>query len=96
MMEHNCIRLVWDCHHKPSATTVTIPWHVPHALHNAEDLVPPKKCSHNAARWESTSTAKQRILPTCYSMYAPPPPCKSYTLVQATVGVGTVLIWYFI
>ena len=26
----------------------------------------------------------------------PPPPCISYTLVQATVGVGTVLIWYLI
>ena len=24
----------------------------------------------------------------------PPPPCLSYALVQATVGVGTVLIWY--
>ena len=23
----------------------------------------------------------------------PPPPCISYALVQATVGVGTVLIW---
>ena len=27
----------------------------------------------------------------CYKY--PPPPCISYTLVQATVGVGTVLIW---
>ena len=26
----------------------------------------------------------------------PPPPCNSYALVQATVGVGTVLIWYLI
>ena len=26
----------------------------------------------------------------------PPPPCISYALVQATVGVGTVLIWYLI
>ena len=26
---------------------------------------------------------------------APPPPCISYGLVQATVGVGTVLIWDF-
>ena len=26
----------------------------------------------------------------------PPPPCLSYALVQATVGVGTVLIWYLI
>ena len=25
----------------------------------------------------------------------PPPPCISYALVQATVGVGTILIWYF-
>ena len=25
--------------------------------------------------------------------YPPPPPCISYALVQATVGVGTVLIW---
>ena len=25
----------------------------------------------------------------------PPPPCVSYALVQATVGVGTVLIWDF-
>ena len=25
-----------------------------------------------------------------------PPPCISYALVQATVGVGTVLIWYLI
>ena len=28
----------------------------------------------------------------CFALY-PPPPCISYTLVQATVGVGTVLIW---
>ena len=27
---------------------------------------------------------------------SPPPPCFSYALVQATVGVGTVLIWYLI
>ena len=26
----------------------------------------------------------------------PPPLCNSYTLVQATVSVGTVLIWYLI
>ena len=26
---------------------------------------------------------------------APPPPCNSHTLVQATVGAGTVLIWDF-
>ena len=26
----------------------------------------------------------------------PPPPCNSYALVIATVGVGTVLIWYLI
>ena len=26
----------------------------------------------------------------------PPPPCISYALVQATVGVGTVIIWYVI
>ena len=26
----------------------------------------------------------------------PPPPCISYALVQATIGVGTVLIWYLI
>ena len=26
----------------------------------------------------------------------PPPPCISYALVQATVGVGTVIIWYLI
>ena len=24
------------------------------------------------------------------------PPCFSYALVQATVGVGTVLVWYLI
>ena len=28
--------------------------------------------------------------------YTPPPPCNSYALVIATVGVGTVLIWYLI
>ena len=28
--------------------------------------------------------------------FVPPPPCNSYALVQATVGVGTVLIWYLI
>ena len=26
----------------------------------------------------------------------PPPPCKSYALVQATAVIGTVLIWYLI
>ena len=26
----------------------------------------------------------------------PPPPCISYALVQAAVGVGSVLIWYLI
>ena len=33
------------------------------------------------------------IIHTCIST---PPPCNSYALVQATVGVGTVLIWYLI
>ena len=28
--------------------------------------------------------------------HTPPPPCNSYALVIATVGVGTVLIWYLI
>ena len=28
--------------------------------------------------------------------YPPPPLCNSYALVIATVGVGTVLIWYLI
>ena len=28
--------------------------------------------------------------------YYPPPPCISYALVQATVGVGTVIIVYVI
>ena len=28
--------------------------------------------------------------------YPPPPPCISYALVQATVGVGTVIIVYVI
>ena len=27
------------------------------------------------------------------AVYPPPPACISYALVQATVGVGTVLIW---
>ena len=26
----------------------------------------------------------------------PPPPCVSYALVQATSGMGTVLVWYLI
>ena len=30
------------------------------------------------------------------SLSPPPPLCNSYALVQATVGVGTVLIWYLI
>ena len=38
-------------------------------------------------RKNGTLTARQQ----CY----PPPPCLSYARVQATVGVGTVLIWYF-
>ena len=37
-----------------------------------------------------------RALHTFISFGTPPPPCLSYALVQATVGVGTVLIWYLI
>ena len=29
----------------------------------------------------------------CPPSLVPPPPCISYALVQATVGVGTLLIW---
>ena len=42
------------------------------------------------------------VVPDVVGMFAwawsgtPPPPCLSYALVQATVGVGTVLIWYLI
>ena len=32
----------------------------------------------------------------CPTPYPPPPPCISYALVQATVGVGTVIILYVI
>ena len=33
---------------------------------------------------------------TQHTFTVPPPPCISYALVQATAGVGTVLIWYLI
>ena len=33
---------------------------------------------------------------TSISNVPPPPPCISYALVQATVGIGAVLIWYLI
>ena len=31
-----------------------------------------------------------------YPLLHTPPPCNGYALVQATAGVGTVLIWYLI
>ena len=37
-------------------------------------------------------TANQQVQKGC-TCIPPPPPCASYALVQATVGVGTVLIW---
>ena len=46
------------------------------------------------------TTNKRRVLDPwntmdcCGCLTTPPPPCISYALVQATVGVGTVLIWY--
>ena len=36
------------------------------------------------------------LSPSIASMNPPPPACKSYALVQATAGVGTVLIWNLI
>ena len=52
--------------------------------HNAKNgkrtCVPHRWQSHTRCRWTST----------------PPPPCISYALVRATVGVGTVIIVYVI
>ena len=44
-----------------------------------------RQCHH--VRWVPRSWADQLLS-------YPPPPCISYALVQATAGVGTVLIWY--
>ena len=44
-----------------------------------------------------TASGWGRALGRCWDgVHVPPPPphvCKSYALVQATVGIGTVLIW---
>ena len=37
----------------------------------------------------------KHVLTVC-NICSPPPPCVSYALVQATVGVGTVIIVYVI
>ena len=39
---------------------------------------------------------KRVFASTASNLPCPPPPCNSYALVIATVGVGTVLIWYLI
>ena len=38
-------------------------------------------------------SARSFAAESSYGNLVPPPPCISYALVQATVGVGTVLIW---
>ena len=40
-----------------------------------------------------SSPLAHAVRETCTCTCTPPPPCISYALVQATVGVGTVLIW---
>ena len=45
------------------------------------------------AKWVALSSTWFAV---CVYGGTPPPPCNSYTLVIATVGVGTVLIWYLI
>ena len=53
-----------------------------------------------ACRWSgplSTGMLWAALLGGGFALLVPPPPpCLSYALVQATAGVGTVLIWYLI
>ena len=48
-------------------------------------------CKQGSGRRDST-TLNSTFL-TCFIHVPPPPLCITYGLVQATVGVGTVLIW---
>ena len=81
-------------------------WDVPVSTRNREGVGGTTQCVHR--RWRSgelvapalgrpfgrhlgVSRGEHPILSNL-----PPPPCLSYALVQATVGVGTVLIWYLI
>jgi len=65
------------------------------ALHNARqhrDVMRPFR--------EAVLTEGRRLNVRAYApgqqRLTPPPLCNSHALVQATVGVGTVLIWYLI
>ena len=44
-------------------------------------------------RGQSSSGKRDTAVGDSFYTVPPPPPCISYALVQATVGVGTVLIW---
>ena len=50
----------------------------------------------NVPLWEQLLAARDENPRTVHWVKVPPPPCNSYALVIATVGVGTVLIWYLI
>ena len=58
-----------------------------------------------AERYQKTPPPPQRDPPpgvlstisgVLWRVFCPPPFCKSYTIVQATVGVRSILIWYLI
>ena len=69
------------------------PWQ--HSVLHANDP------SRGPAAGKRINPVKQALLPNRIGVRGrvgvihvyPPPPCISYALVQATVGVGTVLIW---
>ena len=76
------------------------PPHVPrvplqNACHNRSPPPGPFDC-HCAASVARSRETLNRCGGEARSDFPPPPLCNSYALVIATVGVGTVLIWYLI
>ena len=57
------------------------------------DIIWAKAAKAARAVWGLAHVFNNKLFFTRDIMVPPPPPCISYALVQATVGVGTVLIW---
>ena len=63
--------------------------------HFRERTSPPPSLVLILYAMQPADSSQPSVTPLSFSAY-PLPPCISYALIQATVRIGTVLIWYLI